>query len=94
MIRLTCDGARAHGKWVGVCGGLASDPQAAPLLVGLGVSELSVSVPAIAGVKAALARFTLAECQALAQAALRLTSVSEVRALLSAQAEAHASAEG
>ena len=37
----------AAGKWVGVCGGIASDPQAVPLLVGLGVDELSVSVPAI-----------------------------------------------
>jgi phosphocarrier protein FPr/phosphocarrier protein len=94
MIGMTCDGARAHGKWVGVCGGLASDPQAAPLLVGLGVAELSVSVPAIASVKAALARFTLAECKALAQSALQLATISEVRALLVAQAEAHASAEG
>lgn len=94
MIGMTCDGARVHGKWVGVCGGLASDPQAAPLLVGLGVKELSVSVPAIASVKAALARFTLAECQSLAQAALRLGTISEVRALLVAHAEAHASVEG
>ena len=94
MIGMTCDGARFHGKWVGVCGGLASDPQAAPLLVGLGVKELSVSVPAIASVKAALARFTLAECQSLAQAALRLGTISEVRALLVEHAEAHASVEG
>ena len=94
MIGMTCDGARVHGKWVGVCGGLASDPQAAPLLVGLGVTELSVSVPAIASVKAALARFTLAECKALAQSALQLGTIPEVRALLVAQAEAHASAEG
>ena len=40
------------GKWVGVCGGIAGDPKGVALLVGLGVSELSVSIPSIAAVKA------------------------------------------
>ena len=45
MIKLTTDGARKHGKWVGVCGGIASDLIAIPVLIGLGVKELSVTVP-------------------------------------------------
>ncbi|WP_047237713.1 phosphoenolpyruvate--protein phosphotransferase [Chromobacterium subtsugae] len=79
MIAMTCDGARAHGKWVGVCGGLASDERAAPLLVGMGVTELSVSTPAVASVKATLARWSLDECRELARAVLALSTVTDVR---------------
>ena len=46
--------AAAHGRWVGVCGELAGDPAAAVLLVGLGVTELSMAPPLVAEVKAAL----------------------------------------
>ena len=82
MIALSCEGARKHGKWVGVCGGMASDAMAAPLLVGMGVRELSVSVPAVATIKAALLRVTLAQCEALAQEVSSLSTASEVRARL------------
>ena len=82
MIALTCEGAKKHGKWVGVCGGMASDPMAVPVLIGLGVEELSASVPAIAAVKATVARVTMAECQALAQEVLSLGTAAEVRARL------------
>src|SRR4051794_865171 len=43
LIREAAKGAQKHGRWLGVCGGLASDPLAAPILIGLGVTELSVS---------------------------------------------------
>ncbi|MCD4485334.1 phosphoenolpyruvate--protein phosphotransferase, partial [Chromobacterium vaccinii] len=79
MIALTCEGARAHGKWVGVCGGLASDERAAPLLVGMGVTELSVSTPAVASVKATLARWSMDECRELAREVLALSTVTDVR---------------
>ena len=49
LIAMTTRAAKTEGKWVGVCGGIASDPQAVPLLIGLGVAELSVSVPTIPG---------------------------------------------
>lgn len=52
LIERTVEAAHAAGKWVGVCGELGADPQAVPILIGLGVDELSVSVPAIASVKA------------------------------------------
>ena len=84
MIALSCEGARQHGKWVGVCGGLASEPLAVPVLIGLGVTELSVSVPAIPAIKAQVKRLSLAACQQLAQEILLLGSALEVRARLAA----------
>jgi phosphocarrier protein FPr/phosphocarrier protein len=87
MIALTVEGAHAHGRWVGVCGGLASDALAVPALIGLGVDELSVSVPAIAAVKAAVKRVTHSRCRALAQELLALETAQDVRARLAAFAE-------
>lgn len=75
-------GARAHGRWVGVCGGTASDPQAVPILIGLGVDELSVTVPAIPAIKAQIRALGLAECQALAEKALTRDTAADVRALV------------
>lgn len=87
MMAMTVEGAHEHGKWVGVCGGIASDPLAVPMLVGLGLDELSVSLPAVAAVKAAVRRWRLRECQDLATDALRCRTTAEVRALLTEQAE-------
>src|SRR5262249_59902030 len=52
LIRVTAAAGRAAGRPVAVCGGLASDPLAAPLLVGLGVDELSAVPPGIPRLKA------------------------------------------
>ena len=82
LIHKTVQAAHEHGKWVGVCGELGADPQAVPLLVGLGVDELSVSVPAIAAVKAQIRTLNLQQCQALAQKALACATAQEVRALV------------
>ncbi|HIK44309.1 MAG TPA: phosphoenolpyruvate--protein phosphotransferase [Leptolyngbyaceae cyanobacterium M65_K2018_010] len=82
MIDLTVRGADQHGKWVGVCGGVAGDPQAVPILVGLGVKELSVSVPVIPAVKAQVRTLRYSHCQELAQRALNLDSAAQVRELV------------
>lgn len=82
MIALSCEGARKHGKWVGVCGGMASDLLAVPVLIGLGVHELSVSVPAIPAIKALVRRLSLADCKALAQEVIQMGTAAEVRARL------------
>lgn len=78
MIALTCEGARAHGKWVGVCGGLASDLLAVPVLIGLGVTELSASIPAIPLIKVLIKRLTLNECKALASEVTQMGTATEV----------------
>jgi phosphocarrier protein FPr len=80
-IDLTVRAAKAAGKWVGVCGGIAGDPRGVVILVGLGVSELSVSIPSIAAVKAQIRGLTLAHAQQIAQRALQCRTAPEVRAL-------------
>jgi multiphosphoryl transfer protein len=81
LIRQTVDGAREHGKWVGVCGGLAGDPLGAAILAGLGVDELSMSAGDIAAVKARLRRSRADQLQHLAAQALACDDASDVRAL-------------
>ncbi len=81
LIRLAADGAATRGRLLAVCGGAASDPAAAPLLVGLGVRELSVAPAAIPEIKATLARLTLTACETAAAAALRASSAEEVKAV-------------
>ena len=71
LIELTGQAGAACGKPVGVCGEAAADPRLAPVLVGLGVTSLSMAPSALAEVRAALAAHTLAQCQELARAALR-----------------------
>lgn len=90
MIAETCRRGTAAGRWVGVCGGLASDPLAVPILIGLGASELSAVPGFVAEAKAIVRAVTLAEAQAHAEAALNCTSAPQVRALARAFAESRA----
>jgi phosphoenolpyruvate-protein kinase (PTS system EI component) len=73
-------GAARHQRPVAVCGALASDLEAVPLLIGLGVTELSVAPPAVPEVKARVRSLDREACRAEAERALRLTSAAEVRA--------------
>jgi phosphocarrier protein FPr len=81
MIERTVQAATTAGKWVGVCGGMAGDPKGAVLLTGLGVTELSMSIPSIAAIKAQLRRLSLEKCRAYAGQALTCQTAAEVRAL-------------
>lgn len=82
LIAHTVKGAQPASKPVGVCGGIASDPVAVPILIGIGVTELSVSLPAIPAVKAQIRKLRLDDCRKLAERALAAESAAEVRALL------------
>ena len=82
LIASTVKAAHAHGKWVGVCGALASESLAVPVLLGLGVDELSVSVPLIPTIKARVRELEFSACQTLAQQVLGLESAEQVRAAL------------
>ena len=71
LIRLTADAGRATGRPVGVCGEAASDPLLALVLVGFGVTSLSMAPTSLPEVRLALSQHSMAECQALAAMALR-----------------------
>jgi phosphoenolpyruvate-protein phosphotransferase len=86
LIARAAQGAHAHGRHAAVCGGLASEPLAAPLLVGLGVHELSAVPAVIPQLKACLSAVSLEECRALAAQALEQDSPTAVRALLARRA--------
>ncbi len=81
MIDWTVKAATAADKWVGVCGGIAGDPRGAVILAGLGVTELSVSIPSIAAIKAQIRRLTLEQAKDLARQALTCRTAAEVRSL-------------
>ncbi len=87
LIGMVVEAARAHGRHVAVCGGLAGDPRGIPLLIGLGVTELSVSAPAVPSVKAAVRRLKLEDCRKLAKSAVSFGTAAEVRALIPAGAK-------
>jgi phosphoenolpyruvate-protein phosphotransferase/dihydroxyacetone kinase phosphotransfer subunit len=84
LLRLVHDavrGAEAHGRWVGVCGELAGDPAAAAVLVGLGVTELSMAPPLIPDVKQALRGVDFDAARRVAEEALACDGAAEVREL-------------
>ncbi|HUA68861.1 MAG TPA: phosphoenolpyruvate--protein phosphotransferase, partial [Candidatus Saccharimonadales bacterium] len=80
LIKATVDAAHRHGIWAGVCGEIAGDPVLAPLLIGLGVDELSTAPTLVAPVKYILRRLRLNETQALAEFALQSESPMEIHA--------------
>ena len=82
LIERTVAGAHGRKRWVGVCGALAGDLQAVPVLVGLGIDELSVSVPIVPAVKARVRSLVLSECQETARLALDASDGAEVRAFV------------
>jgi phosphoenolpyruvate-protein phosphotransferase len=88
MIDQTVRAAAEKGTRVGVCGGVAGEPLGAVILIGLGVTELSVSIPSIAAIKACIRNVSMADAQGLARRALACESAEAVRALGKAQGPA------
>ncbi|HYF89172.1 phosphoenolpyruvate--protein phosphotransferase [Azospirillum sp.] len=82
LIRLAVMGAKTYDRTVAVCGGSASDPMAAPLLIGLGVTELSATPAVIADLKAFIRTLRMEDCRRVAEAALGTDSADEVRRLV------------
>lgn len=80
LIKMVVDAAHARGKWVGLCGELAGEPLAIPILLGLGIDEFSMNPPAIPQAKALIRKLTTAEARRVAAGALRLESAPAVQA--------------
>ena len=82
LVKMTIDAAHAHGKWVGMCGELAGDELAAPLLLGLGLDEFSLVPAAIPAVKAAIRRWEMTQCREIAAHCLSLPQATDIRTYL------------
>jgi phosphotransferase system enzyme I (PtsI) len=78
LLKFTADAAHANDIWVGVCGEMAGDVALAPLLLGLGVDELSVSATLVPQVKLAVQNLATPECRQLVDEALKLSTASEI----------------
>lgn len=81
LIEIAAVGAARQGKWIGVCGGMAGDLDAVPILLGLGITELSVAAGALAQVKARVRSLSVSDCQQRVDEFLRLDSAAAVRDL-------------
>jgi phosphoenolpyruvate-protein phosphotransferase len=82
LISATVTAAEKHSRFVAVCGGLASEPAAVPVLLGLGVHELSVVPTLVPQLKSLIRTLTLDACRSLAQRAVALDTAEAVRALV------------
>ena len=89
FLKLIADAAKAHGKWIGLCGEMGGDLRCLPLLAGLGLDEISAAAPAVAGIKAELARLTSSACDGLLENAMQCESTEAVEALLASFAGHH-----
>jgi phosphotransferase system enzyme I (PtsI) len=82
LIHQVIQAAHQHGKWVGLCGEMAGEPLAIPLLLGLGLDEFSMAAASIPSIKALLRKLTREQAQQIAQQCLRLPNLRCVREFL------------
>ena len=80
LLKMVADAGHASDIWVGVCGEMAGDIALIPLLLGLGVDELSASATLVPRVKRAVQSLAIPECRELVQEALELDTASEILA--------------
>lgn len=78
LVKMTIDGAHAHGKWVGMCGEMAGDQLAAPVLLGLGLDEFSMSATSILPTRKLIRSLSYAEMKELALQAIALDNEQAV----------------
>jgi phosphoenolpyruvate-protein phosphotransferase (PTS system enzyme I) len=82
LIKMTADAAERHGKDIAVCGELASNPDAALCLIGIGIHDLSMSAASLPRVKAAIRKYTVDEMTGLSEKILEAAMESEVRTII------------
>jgi multiphosphoryl transfer protein len=83
LLKHIVTAVHARGGWVGLCGELAENPVALPLLVGLGLDEISLAAPRIAATKATIAALEFERCEALLERAAAAATQADVRLILS-----------
>ena len=88
LLRQTVDTVRAHGKWIGVCGEMAADVEHLPLLVALGVDEISVAPTDVALLKSHLVQLSGSACDGVLQKAITSARAADVDAVLAQEGPA------
>ena len=78
LVKMVIDAAHKEGKWTGMCGEMAGDQTAIPLLLGLGLDEFSMSATSILPARSLISKLSKAEMQELAAEALNKSTVEEV----------------
>ena len=78
LVKMVIDAAHKEGKWTGMCGEMAGDQTAIPLLLGLGLDEFSMSATSILPARSLISKLSKAEMAELAQKALNMSTVEEV----------------
>ena len=89
LLKMVADAAHANDIWVGVCGEMAGEVLFTPLLLGLGMDELSASATVVPRVKSAVQGLTMAECQQLLEEVLQLDTPSAILARCTETAQKH-----
>ncbi|MDF1618092.1 phosphoenolpyruvate--protein phosphotransferase [Petrocella sp. FN5] len=84
LIKMVTEAAHKEGKWVGMCGEMAGEIQALPLLIGLGLDELSMSAPSILRARYSLKQIDSIKAKGLADMALQACTQEEVKVLMDA----------
>ncbi len=84
LIKLTIDGAHSQGKWCGMCGEMAGDELAAPVLLGLGLDEFSMSASSILQTRKMIRSLNYKDMKVMAEKALKLSTMEEVVELVKA----------
>ena len=82
LVRDVIRAAHAHSKWVGMCGELAGEPLAVPILIGLGLDEFSMSPPMVPTIKQIIRSINASEMESLAEEALNLDSPEKITGLV------------
>ena len=78
LVNMTIQGAHKNGKWVGMCGAMAGEPYAVPILLGLGLDEFSMSATQILKARKVVNGLSYAEMQELAKKCLSMDTAEEV----------------
>lgn len=87
LVKMTIDGAHKEGKWAGMCGEMAGEPYAVPLLLGLGLDEFSMSATSILKARKMVTTLSKKDCEKLAEEALQLATAEEVLNLVKSKVD-------
>ena len=82
LIKMTIDGAHKEGKWTGMCGAMAGEEYAVPVLLGLGLDEFSMSATQILKARQMVTNLSKKEMEGLAEEALQQATAEDVLALV------------